>query len=173
MNTTETRAQTAPTVTARTANTVAHHLDNTICARAWSTHDCPRQHEYEIRYAPTGYRAATVTMYVGEYAPESLIPAYLPLDDERWNGWVLPIFDRDILSAFADALRLLFPPCQFGEGLELTFDSHGAPHITDLMCPEDGDYVDSLDLAQAWPSLNDHVSIGNHALVWEEALLPL
>lgn len=65
--------------------------------------------------APTGYRAALVTLYVTDNPPA--IPAYIRDESHAmwaaggalWNGWVLPIFPEDTFTAHREEWQELFP----------------------------------------------------------------
>ncbi|PPG43748.1 hypothetical protein C5C17_00495 [Pseudoclavibacter sp. RFBA6] len=112
--------------------------------------------EDTVSTAPAGYRPARVTMYVDDYSPESIIPAWLPEPWRHWNGWALPVFDLDVLATHQDALRRLFP----ADGATLTFNEHGHPCIILDDAPEDGDQVERLD--------DDRATIGYASMVWQE-----
>lgn len=111
---------------------------------------------------PTGYRPGLVVL-----DSEESLPAFLPEDEQRWNGWAMPIFDPVVIAEHRETLAAMFPTEPDNEdALILTWDGD-RPRIVDPQYVDEadgGEYVVEVEVDG-----RKFLSIGGGAFVWSEA----
>lgn len=110
---------------------------------------------------PRGYRTGFVTL-----ESEASLPAFLPEDNRRWNGFALPIFDPAVIAEHRETLGQMFPADPGNEdALVLTWDGD-RPSIVDPQYaddPDGGEYVQDTVIDGV-----TYLSVGGGAFVWSE-----
>lgn len=110
--------------------------------------------------APAGYRPAIVTID-GDVA----LPAFLPTGDERWNGWVIPLFDPEVIAARREKLAQMFPAEPDNpDALVLSWDGDRPSLIDPQYERDEAEYVTARTIDG-----RTFLDIGGGAFVWSEA----
>lgn len=112
------------------------------------------------------HRATWVTMWMGDYTAASLIAAYVPVPERRWNGWAVPVFPADTFTRDRTAWDTLFTPVDdeeqtirwVGDTLSIISHYEGEEDVDDV----DTFTIDGVPL----------VGCGAYGMVWEERTMP-